>query len=178
MTDCSSLCSGSRKPGKIHWALLVLSIPFFDITCFVIPSAVFSPLVSVQRVCLSAYICMCNVCHKEWSLILYSSCFQFFSVPISVFFVYFFSFCVFLLRFSFSTLSASPHHFLFAQFLFIPVNLYFCLLSLTPALSLLLHTSPPLLPLLSPWFGHNAAFCGIFYYAAALPRWIPSNWGG
>lgn len=93
----------------------------------------------------------------------------FFCSHISILFS-FFSLCVFLLRFSFSTLSASPHHFLFAQFLFIPVNLYFCLLSLTPALSLLLHTSPPLLPLLSPWFGHNAAFCGIFYYAAALPR--------
>lgn len=39
MTDCSSLCSSSRKPGKIHCAPLVLSIPFFDITCFVIPSS-------------------------------------------------------------------------------------------------------------------------------------------
>lgn len=29
-----------------------------------------------------------------------------------------------------------------------------------------------------PWFGHNAAFCCIFYYATSLPRWIQSNWGG
>lgn len=34
MTDCSSLCSSSRKPGNILCALLVYSMPFFDITCF------------------------------------------------------------------------------------------------------------------------------------------------
>lgn len=34
MTDCSSLCSSSRKPGNILCALLVHSMPFFDITCF------------------------------------------------------------------------------------------------------------------------------------------------
>lgn len=47
--------------------------------------------------------------------------------------------------------------FLFALFLFIPVNLFSCLLFLTPVM-------PP------PRFGHNTSFCCIFYYAAALPR--------
>lgn len=43
------------------------------------------------------------------------------------------------------------------------------------------HPCPPPQPQPPPtfhWFGHNASFCSIFYYGAALPRWIPSNWGG
>lgn len=172
MTDCSSLCSSSRKPGKIHWALLVLSIPFFHITCFVIPSAVFSTPVSVQRVCLSAYVCMCNVCHKEWSLFFLFFLLIYFCSHISVLFS-FFCLCVFLLRFSFSTLSASLHHFLFAQFFFIPVNLYFCLLSLTPALPPFPHipSSPP--PSSLPLVWAQCSFLRHFLLRGGPPQMNP-----
>lgn len=53
----------------------------------------------------------------------------------------------------------------------------FCFFSSLWNLSFLPPFLPPPSPPL-PRFGHGAAFRSIFYYVAALPRWVQSNWGG
>lgn len=154
MTDCSSLCSSSRKPGNILCALLVHSMPFFDITCFCF--VILSPLLFSRfsfSVCKDFFL----LSHQEFGYLKIKR-------PILS--------CVFDRR------SHSGCLYIFS----------------IPFLSLWISVSPVSLPPppkkkknapffsthlpSSPRFGHNAAFSCIFYYAAALPRWIQSNWGG
>lgn len=95
-----------------------------------------------------------------------SSCFNllfFFAFHISILFIYL-------------SIHSSFFHFFFSAFF---TSLFICSVPFYPCESFFLSpfSHPCYAPLLL-WFGHNTSFCCIFYYAAALPRWIPSNWGG
>lgn len=144
MTDCSSLCSSSRKPGNILCALLVHSMPFFDITCFCF--VIVSPLLFSR---FSFSVC------KEFVLLFHQE-FGYLKIKRPI------------LSCVFDRLSHSGCLYIFC-IPFYPCESQF-LQSASPPLkkkkSPFFSTHLPS----SPRFGHNAAFSCIFYYAAALPR--------